>query len=257
VMLFIEAMADAAVSLGIKRDDALKIAAGTIMGSGKLCLELLGFGIPMGFQLALTGIGGIFNQSAINRFGTDYIAAVGSTVKIQNLVMQPMESLGVAMITYTSQNLGAGKIDRIRDGIKRAAWLMAALVVLAFLVVWFGSPLLLLLFVKPEETVVVSVAVAYLRTNCSFYAILGTLYIFRNLMQGLGHTLPVMFSGMMQMIMHGIVALGLSPRFGFTVLMFENPAAWFGATVLISICFAVTFRRLTRQAAEQPARTHS
>lgn len=216
--------------------------------SGRLCRELLRFGLPMGFQTALTGLGAVISQTAFNALGTDCVAAVGATVKVQHLVMQPMESLGVAMVTYTAQNLGAHKLDRIRVGVGRSALLMAGLVAAAFLIVFFGSPYLLLLFLKPEETAVIATAISYLHANCSLYAILGTLYIFRNTLQGLGYTFHVMISGLMQLIAHVVVALILAPTYGFAILRFDNPIAWTGAVLIVVPSFFIAMRRLSRRA---------
>lgn len=221
--------------------------------SGKTCRELLAFGLPMGFQTALAGLGAVISQTAVNVLGTDYVAAVGATVKIQHLVMQPMESLGIAMVTYTAQNLGADKLDRIHIGVRRAAVIMAGLVAAAFAVVFFGSPYLLLLFLKPEETAVIAAAVRYLRANCSLYFVLGALYLFRNTLQGLGYTLPAMLSGMMQMLMHLIVARCLAPSLGFAILCFDNPLAWIAATLLLIVSFFIAMHRLARRAQAAPA----
>ena len=90
----------------------------------ELAQQLLYIGVPMGLQFSITAIGSIMLQSANNALGTACVAAFTAAMRIKMFVMCPLDSLGMAMATYSGQNYGAGKPDRIWAGIKSAALMM-------------------------------------------------------------------------------------------------------------------------------------
>lgn len=86
----------------------------------RIARQLLYIGIPMGLQVSIIAIGMIMLQSANNSLGTVYIAAYTSAMRIKIFFVCLLESLGIAMATYSGQNYGAGKPERIWLGIKLA-----------------------------------------------------------------------------------------------------------------------------------------
>ena len=103
-----------------KRFPVLKFEKEEFAFRPEKCAELCGISLPMAFQFSITGIGTIIMQTAINGFGATVIASVTAAQKIQNVVGGPMESLGITMATYCGQNLGARRIDRIKEGLKKS-----------------------------------------------------------------------------------------------------------------------------------------
>lgn len=91
----------------------------------ELCLNLMKLGFPMAFQNAIIAIGGMILQSVVNGFGVLFIAGFTATNKLYGILEIAATSYGYAMVTYTGQNLGAGKIDRVKKGL-RAAIIVAA-----------------------------------------------------------------------------------------------------------------------------------
>lgn len=75
-------------------------------------------GLPMGFEYSVSAIGAVVMQGAINSLGSIAVAAQTAGEKIRQMFTLPMESVGMAMATYTGQNYGAKRIDRIREGIR-------------------------------------------------------------------------------------------------------------------------------------------
>lgn len=86
----------------------------------KLCRNLMGLGLPMAFQNAIISVGGMIVQSVVNGFGVLFIAGFTATNKLYGVLEVAATSYGYAMITYTGQNLGAGKIDRVKKGLRSA-----------------------------------------------------------------------------------------------------------------------------------------
>ena len=79
---------------------------------------LLSIGIPMGLQFSITAIGTIIVQGAVNAFGSVYIAGFSAAGKIQNIVSTVFVTFGAAAATYVGQNRGAGRMDRVHQGVK-------------------------------------------------------------------------------------------------------------------------------------------
>ena len=79
---------------------------------------LLSIGIPMGLQFSITAIGTIIVQGAVNAFGSVYIAGFSAAGKFQNIVSTVFVTFGAAAATYVGQNRGAGRMDRVHQGVK-------------------------------------------------------------------------------------------------------------------------------------------
>lgn len=209
--------------------------------------RLLGMGVPMGLQFSITAIGSILLQGAINGLGSMYVAAVASAVRIHSIFTQGLETLGLAMATYTGQNLGAGKVDRIKKGVKQCLLVGTGYAVFAFLILLFFGKAMALIFVSPSETELISNIHFFLLANSGSYIILGFLLIFRNTIQGAGYSSFAMLSGVFEMVARSIVAFGLVGALGFTAVAFANLAAWFAANLFLIPAYFFVIKKLTNQ----------
>lgn len=196
------------------------------------CQRLLQLGVPMALQFSITAIGSVVIQSAVNTLGSDVVAAVTAAIKISIMINQPLETLGLTMATYGGQNLGAHKVDRIFKGLKVSLMMGAIYCVLAFVFIYLTSDTLSLLFIKPDETMIISYIKQYLLCNAAFYYVLSVLFILRNLLQGLGYSFLAMFGGVAEMIARCLVAFCFVETFGFDAICFANPLAWLFADVV-------------------------
>lgn len=140
-----------------------------------LARQLLSIGVPMGLQFSITAIGSIMLQSANNALGTACVAAFTAAMRIKMFVMCPLDSLGMAMATYSGQNYGAGKPDRIWMGIKSATLMMLVYSVAIAIVMWGLADKFALLFISPDETEIMKDTVLFLHINTSFFILLGSL----------------------------------------------------------------------------------
>ena len=108
----------------MRRFDILKTTPAERKFDGALARTLMYIGVPMGLQFSITAIGSIMLQSANNALGTACVAAFTAAMRIKMFFMCPFESLGMAMATYSGQNYGAGKPERIWMGVKASALMM-------------------------------------------------------------------------------------------------------------------------------------
>ena len=117
----------------------------------KLAKTLLSIGVPMGLQFSITAIGSIMLQSANNALGTACVAAFTSAMRIKMFFLCPLESLGMAMATFSGQNYGAGKPERIWSGIKASTLMMVVYTAVTFLILMVGAKYIYLNFLDPSE----------------------------------------------------------------------------------------------------------
>ena len=221
----------------------------------KRSAELIKNGVPMALQFSITAVGSVIIQSAVNGFGAVVVSAIGTAARIQILIMQPMEALGITMATYCAQNLGAGKLHRIKKGIQLS--MTAVLIYSAFagLLIIFAGRILAFFIIGLGETGAddvanVEEALVYIKqfqlVNGSLYWLLGILFIVRNTIQGLGYSKVTVFAGISELIARAGVAFIFVPFFGFNAICFANPLAWLFADILLIIVFIVLMKRLSK-----------
>lgn len=190
-------------------------------------------GVPMALQFSITAVGGIVIQAAVNTLGSAVVAAITTAGKVQNLVTQPMDSLGATAATYCGQNLGAQKIDRIHQGFRRFVAVACIYALFCMGVVMLFGTSISLLFVDRSETVILEYIQQYLIWNGAFFVPLSLIFIFRNGLQGMGFGFSAMFAGLCEMVARSAVAFVLVNPMGFAGACLSNPAAWVAADLLL------------------------
>lgn len=208
---------------------------------------LLNNGMPMGLQFSITAIGSIMLQSSNNALGTIYVASFTAAMRIKYLFTCVFENIGVAMATYCGQNIGARRLDRVRQGEWSAVKIMLVYFVFTALVIFPFADYMMELFVESGEQAVVANAAKMMRISCYFYPVLGMLTIFRYSIQGLGYSNLSMLSGVMEMIARCGVSLWLVPVFAFTGVCFGDPVAWIFADLFLFPAFFLLYRHLKKK----------
>lgn len=207
---------------------------------------LLNNGVPMGLQFSITGIGIIMLQSANNALGTVYVAAFTASMRIKYLFTCVFENIGVAMATYCGQNIGAGAVVRIRQGIAAAIRIMGVYFIFTLLLIIPFADEMMALFVNSGEAEVIRNAAQFMRIANYFYPALGLLTILRYSIQGLGYSNLAMMSGVMEMFARAGVSLWLVPALAFLGVCFGDPVAWVAADLFLVPAFLFVYRRIKR-----------
>ena len=207
----------------------------------------IALGLPMALQFSITAIGSIMLQSANNALGTACVAAFTSAMRIKMFFLCPLESLGMAMATFSGQNYGAGKPERIWSGIKASTLMMVVYTAVTFLILMVGAKSFALIFVDPSEVEILEKTELFLHISVSFFPMLGLLCILRYTIQGVGYTNLAMFSGVSEMIARILVSICAVPAFGFIAVCFGDPMAWVAADLFLIPAFIYVYRRLKRQ----------
>ena len=198
----------------------------------------------MGLQFSITAIGSIMLQSSNNALGTACVAAFTAAMRIKMFFLCMLESLGMAMATYSGQNYGAGKPERIWQGVKAAMMLTVAYVVMVNLVLWNFSEEIAMLFVDASETEVLADTALFLHVSASFFIFLGMVCIFRYTIQGAGYTQLSMLSGLAEMIARILVSVVAVPMWGYWAVCFGDPIAWMFAVTFLLPAFRHVYRKL-------------
>lgn len=199
--------------------------------SFQACGRLLALGIPMALQFSITAIGTIIVQGAVNVYGEDYMAGFSAAGKLQNIVATIYMAFGATLATYVGQNWGAGKVERVKQGVKYTQIMVLIYSVFAMFVVFFFSKYMTWLFISPSETAVVNVSVLYFRTVFWCYPFLGSIFIYRNALQGLGYGLVPMLGGVFELAARSAIVMFVAGRTTFAGVCLSDPAAWLAALI--------------------------
>ena len=228
-----------------RKFDVLKMKKSDFAYSKKACARLLGIGIPMGLQCSITAIGSVIMQWAVNVLGSTAVAAVTAAGKTQSLLTVPMESVGTAMATYAGQNLGASRMDRVRQGVNSAMLIILIYGVASAFVLHFTDVQIMGLFLDTAKEVdIVAMGREYLFWNSVFFVPLGALIVWRYTIQGLGFSTLAMMAGVAEMVARTVVAIALVPVLGYFGAELSNPAAWIAACVFLYPAYIWTCRQL-------------
>lgn len=207
---------------------------------------LCGMGIPMGLQYSITAIGSVILQTAVNALGSLAVAAVSTASKVSLFFCCPFEALGGTMATYAGQNVGAGKIDRVSQGVKTALLIGIVYSVSAFLVLSLGGKYIALLFMNAKETETIARVAQYLRIESMFYIALTFVNVVRFTIQGMGFSTFAILAGVCEMFARSFVGFVLVPAYGFIPACFASPFAWFCADLFLVPAFGHCIKRLKR-----------
>lgn len=148
--------------------------------------EIAEFSVLTCLQQSVMNLGILMVQGLVNSFGPAVMAAFAAAVKIDSFAYMPVQDFGNAFSTFTAQNYGAREEKRIRAGIQSAvACSVLFCLLISFFVCVFARPLMLL-FVRPQETQILSIGVQYLRIEGAFYCGIGCLFLLYGFYRAVG-----------------------------------------------------------------------
>lgn len=188
--------------------------------------KMLASGCSMGLMASLVSFGTVALQSAINTFGSNTIVAHAAARKVTELFMLPFGVFGMTMTTYCGQNLGAGKYDRIRTGIKvvyliEIVW--CAMIIVASHTI---SPMLIVAVTDTKIQEVVDIASLYLRVDTTLYVVTAGITIFRNSLQGMGDVVTPVISSFVELVGKVLVVQFLTPHLAYWGVILAEPIVW-------------------------------
>lgn len=183
-------------------------------------------GLSMGIMLSLVSLGTVALQSAINTFGTKTIVAHTAARKITEIYMLMFSVCGTTMATYCGQNLGAGKVERIKEGIHKViliTWIWSIIMMIASYTI---APWLVHMVTGSTDPDIIKTATLYLKIDTVFYFVPAMITVLRNSMQGIGdHTTPIV-SSMIELVGKVLVVILLVPYLDYMGIILAEPIVW-------------------------------
>ena len=212
------------------------------------CMILqLKIGLPMALQFSITAIGTIIVQTVLNMFGSTVIASFTAASKVESLVTQPFNAMGMTMATYGAQNMGTNDLDRIRKGVRSANIMSAVYSVVIYGVAVVLMPYIVPLFVSENVAEVLGYAAIYMKISGAFYIPLGMIFIYRNILQGCGFSFVPMMGGVVELVSRMVTALIAAHFMSFEGICIANISAWFTAGVYLLIGYMIIMHRLLKK----------
>jgi len=214
--------------------------------SKKMLKEQLSIALPMSLQFSVLSFSMMVIQATCNSFGADVIAAFTAALRIEQLATQPLLALGMAMATFAAQNFGAGKISRIRQGVRLTAFWSFIISVSASLLVRYVGRDMISVFLSEENNFIIEVGKTYLSISTLFYFFLGLIFIFRNTLQGMGKAVIPLIASLTELFLRSFVAIYLAKMMGYQGIFYASPIAWIGATLVVTAGYIFTIKQFKR-----------
>ncbi len=209
--------------------------------------------IPSILQQSFISVGNIIIQGVINSFGPSVMAGYSASIKLNNLVISSLTTLGNGISNYTAQNLGANKLHRIREGFwagQKLVWLLCV----PFTVLYFfvGRPLVAIFMDNPEGNAL-KVGVQFLQVVAPFYFIVATKLVCDGILRGSGMMTKFMIATFTDLILRVVLAKVLAVQLAAPIgIWMAWPIGWFVATIL-SVVFYATGKWYKKEAQALPA----
>lgn len=165
---------------------------------GNIVKKSLRLGVPVALQNALIAFSLIVLQAIVNSYGANFTTAFTIVSRIETLIQQPFMSLGAAVSTYTGQNLGAEKIERVVKGFNAANVINTVFAFFVIGVFWIFTSQIVSIFGRDAD--VLKITIDGLRITSCFYLFLGLIYPTRNVLNGAGDAMFSLFTGIIECI---------------------------------------------------------
>jgi putative MATE family efflux protein len=223
----------------------------------EIAKQSLRIGLPTGLQHTFVALGMMALMGIVNGFGTNVVAAFTAAGRLDSLAIIPSMVFSTALSTFVGQNIGAGKIDRVKRGLQRTMLMSSATAIgITLLIILFKYPLMKL-FTTDQE--VIQIGGGYLTIVTSFYLLFTWMFIYGGVMRGAGDTIIPMFITLFSLwIIRIPAAVFLSQEtielFGFTIkgmglgpdgIWWAIPSGW-GFGMILSFIYYKTGRWKTK-----------
>ncbi len=209
----------------------------------KMTYQIVRLGIPMSLQFALIAISTMALQRVVNSFGTTVVAAFTATSRIEQLIHQPYMTLAASISTFSGQNFGAKRNDRVYEGYKTGMLIMSILTLfLVFSMQVFGR-VITSLFVSDSE--IISLGAKGLKITSLFYLALGTIYVVRGVLTGIGDAFFSLFNGIVEVIGRFTIPIFMTAYLGYGAsgIWISTGLVWIVSGVTAWLRYLTYFRR--------------
>lgn len=190
-------------------------------------------GIPSMIQQSIVSVSMLMMQGLVNSYGSIYIAGYTAATKIDSLAMLPNMNFSNAISSYTAQNIGANKPERVKEGYKANLLMVVIFSIIITSTIFLFGPWLLNLFMDSDLNVeAIKYGMSYMRIVSSFYILMGIMFTSNGLLRGSGDMKFFMASSLFNLMSRIIIAYSLAPHIGSIAIAWSIPIGWFiGASI--------------------------
>lgn len=235
----------AALSLwvGLKKYPVLHIQLQDFHHLKESLLLHLKTGFQMGFQMSVMCIGQLAMQAVVNSIGTGAVAGYTAASKADQVSVLVNNAMMTAISNYVAQNFGAGKWDRIRQGVRASLIQTEGLNILMCVGILLLRHPIVRLFLSEPTAEIYHYSDLYLTIVAPCYFLLGLLAVYRTTVQSMGNGRAPFLACIIELIMRLAATLGLSSVLGYLSVCIASPLAWLGACSLLIVCYYRMIRR--------------
>lgn len=231
----------------MKKCPELHVGKTDFIWDGGIAGDLFTNGISMALMFSIVSIGSIALQSAINSLGAITIAAHTAARKIGEMFMMFFTPLSMAGSTYCSQNLGAGKKERIPQGMRACFIVGFTAAALVNVITFTAAEPILIAVTGSHNMELINTSLRYLHINLPFYFALTILLTLRSALQGLGHKMIPLIASVIELVSKFVVATALVPHIGYLGVCIVEPLVWIICAVLVFTDYRLLMRKMKKQ----------
>lgn len=204
----------------------------TVLFSWDMLRRIGMIAVPSILQQSFISIGNIFVQGLINSFGSSVIAGYSAAVKLNTFTITSFTTLGNGVSSFTAQNVGAGKRERVRQG-RNAGVKLAFLIAVPFIVAFFGfGETMIRMFMGEESAVAMRTGVEFLKVVSPFYLVVAVKLVTDGVLRGTGSMLAFMVATFSDLILRVVLAFVLAGIWGTMGVWLSWPIGWVVGTGL-------------------------
>ena len=199
--------------------------------------KVLFVAIPSILQQSFVSVGNIFIQGLVNTFGDIVVAGFSAAGKLNTFTITTLTALGNSMSSYTAQNVGANKIERIKKGVKYSYIMSFAVTVPLFILFFFFPDVMMEIFVKNTDTAIIKAGISFLKTVSPFYLFISIKLIIDGVLRGSGAVKMFMVSTFSDLLLRVVLSYVLTPFFAEQGIWYSWPIGWLLATAISSVFY--------------------
>ena len=230
----------------LKRVAKLPTGHGKVMLYSRSMLRRIAkIAVPSILQQSFVSVGNIFIQSLVNSFGSAVIAGYSAAIKLNTFTITSFSTLGNALSSFSAQNIGAAKIDRVRKGF-RAGTMLAWIIAVPFFVLFFffGNEMLRIFMENPTGGAM-KAGMEFLKIVSPFYFIISLKLLADGLLRGSSAMIGFMVSTFTDLILRVILAYVFAGIFGSTGIWMSWPVGWSISAIISLLFYRYTWKQLS------------
>lgn len=200
--------------------------------------------LPSIVQQSTITIGQLLVQSVVNSFGVEILAGFSAAMRVESLIIVPITSLGNALSSYTSQNVGAEKLDRLEKGLRASLIMVGIYSLLVFALLKINSTSIIAFFMNESSSnLAIDTGMAYLNFIGFFFVLVGSKHCIDGVLRGLGDVRVFTFANLVNLFIRVSLSMTLAHKIGIGMVWYAVPLGWLANLLISSLYYSYTKKR--------------